>query len=104
MTKATGLYGWTMMAAMVLLVALSLLVGQDAAAQIPQFKIENPQIGHATMYMGRSVDVDGDTMIAGAPWTTRRHCECRSSAGLRQRRARLTYSRAQMGLGPNSQS
>jgi hypothetical protein len=40
-----------------------------AAAQIPQVKLENPQSGYPTVYMGYSIAVDGDTMIVGAPYT-----------------------------------
>ena len=49
--------------------AFTAILTAGAWAQPPQFKIQNPQKGHLTGQMGRSVAVDGDTMIAGADST-----------------------------------
>jgi hypothetical protein len=49
--------------------ALWLALAGGARAQVPQVKLENPQIRHPTVELGRSVSVDSDTMIAGMPDT-----------------------------------
>ena len=52
------------------LLALALLLpALDAGAQIPQFKLENPQVGSPTVQLGYSTSLDGDTMVVGAPFS-----------------------------------
>jgi hypothetical protein len=53
----------------VLVLVFEILVVCSAGAQVPQFKLENPDEGDLARSLGRAVAIDGDTMIAGAPGT-----------------------------------
>ncbi|MFC1601038.1 FG-GAP repeat protein [Candidatus Sumerlaeota bacterium] len=68
-TKVHAFGGYLSPRRVVGIVAICMALSTSGSGEIPQVKIENPQSGFPTEEMGRSVSVDGDTVVVGAPDT-----------------------------------
>ena len=67
-------------AAIALVFTAALAAAGNLDAQGTQFKIANPEKGYPTKRLGRDVSVDGDTLIAGAPYTDMNEIESSGTA------------------------
>jgi len=68
-TRAARAKRWAMCALILAGVALSFALAANALAQVSEFKIRNP-VSEATIQLGYSCAIDGNTMILGAPYST----------------------------------